>query len=116
MLAVKKDLPISAPVYSLQSERFHWQWHIDRIKQDFSSQTYHGSKGSVFAVLKDTIHASFSDYPMLAPRYVFCARAPPNTNKHAHTLAYMQTHPDIHANTHTLTYTQTHTHTHRHTP
>jgi hypothetical protein len=60
MLAVNSE-NISVPVLAINSETFHWRQQTDEIKKLFDGLT----PQSLFSVLKETAHHSFSDLPIL---------------------------------------------------
>jgi hypothetical protein len=60
MLAVDEE-KISIPIFAINSETFHWKSQTDELKVLFGGLV----PGSVFSVLKYTIHPSFSDLPIL---------------------------------------------------
>jgi len=55
---------ITVPVYSLQSEKFHWKVNIDHICAQFKNDL---PLSSVFGVVRGTAHQSFSDFCPLFP-------------------------------------------------
>ncbi|KAI9101828.1 platelet-activating factor acetylhydrolase, isoform II-domain-containing protein [Phlyctochytrium arcticum] len=65
MHAVTRNLSISKPFISLQSQTFQWITNLDPLRDLFSHREC--AKQSRFGVLKGTAHQNTSDFPVLFP-------------------------------------------------
>lgn len=62
MPTVKKN--INVPIFSLQSEHFHWKKNLQDMHEQFKNNL---NSKSIFGVVRGTAHQSFSDFVLFWP-------------------------------------------------